>query len=365
MPLPNENEPVFEQTSGGGCLMLFALGGLLVYIAAFSGNADDMPLYIAIPFGGVFLAVGLGIMFGRSGIRIDKQAGTAASWWGLLRPMKTKTYRIQDFTHITISREVRRSKDSSYTVYPVRIAGKGIDKFELSAERSEDKARNAAEKLAKFLELDIHDASEGEMRIRKPDTLDASLKEQFEKGSLQNEVPEPPRQLKSKIDYDGTSLSVDIPPAGFNPTLGIALFGFIAFELIILFVFILPLFRDIDFDEGFDFIFIVPFLLFALVPAAIIFSLLGKSLWQTQHLQVSSAGITLTNNWPLKRSLHQKADSIEEIYLSSSKRATRRSVGSGNPIVTRSDDKKLAFGSGLSREEAEYILALIKGILVS
>ena len=100
--------------------------------------------------------------------------------------------------------------------------------------------RSDAEENAKFLSSPIHDEISGSTRIQEVDLRDGSIKEKFKKGLGTNEIPNHHAVLKSRINYDGSSLQVEIPPPGFNRGfLEVAVF-ICVFELISLTAFAIP-----------------------------------------------------------------------------------------------------------------------------
>ena len=96
------------------------------------------------------------------------------------------------------------------------------------------------------MSLPIHDETSGSTRIRGVDLLDGSIKEKFKKGLETNEIPNPPAVLKSRINYDRSSLQIEIPPPGFNMGfLVVAVFIWV-FELIFLTAFAIPFLTQTD-----------------------------------------------------------------------------------------------------------------------
>ena len=185
---------------GGGCLILFGLpflsAGIAVIVAALSGamgseDGSAAPLVFVIPFGLVFASVGAGIMFGRAGIEIDLTARTITTWWGLMVPFKSRTLPLERAKIVSINREVRRSKNSTYTVYPVRIEGfeKAID---IEEPRNYADARRRAEEIAKFMNLGVEDSTSGKKVVREAGTLDESLRERAERTGEDLKMPEAP-----------------------------------------------------------------------------------------------------------------------------------------------------------------------------
>lgn len=79
---------------------------------------------MAIAIDGVWLAIGVGLVFGRWGTRVDRRARTITTWWGPLFLYRSTTRPLDEFERVTIAREVRRSGHSA-PVYPVQAEERG------------------------------------------------------------------------------------------------------------------------------------------------------------------------------------------------------------------------------------------------
>ena len=135
--------------------------------------------------------------------------------------------------------------------------------------------RSDAEENAKFLSLPIHDETSGSTRIRGVDLLDGSIKEKFKKGLETNEIPNPPAVLKSRINYDGSSLQIEIPPPGFNMGFLVVAVFICVFELIFLTAFAIPFLTQTD-VPGVFLIFAAIFgLIFLVLPKWFLIRLIG------------------------------------------------------------------------------------------
>lgn len=207
---------------GGGCLMLFGLpffaAGLGIIGAALSGamtteGGSAAPLFFVIPFGLIFASVGAGIMFGRAGLTIDLNTKTITTWWGLLVPFSSTTHPLDKAEIVTICREVRRSKNSTYTVYPVRI--RGFEKpVNIEEPRNYTAARRKAEEIAKFMNLGVEDSTSGKAVVREAGTLDESLREQAQRTGESVDMPETPPDVKTKISVAGGEATFEIRRRG-------------------------------------------------------------------------------------------------------------------------------------------------------
>jgi hypothetical protein len=210
-----------ETTSGGGCLSLFGLPFLLAGLfvlqiplgiipVKYEGSTTWMPLFILI-FGGVFTAVGAGLVFGRSGIVIDRTRGRIVQWWGLLVPMKSTVTMLEGIRHV----EMNFSEGDSDTAdsWPVRLSGEGIPKpIDVANPLSFAEARQLAEDLSRFLRKPLVDTSTGERVTRDPDRLDESWRERIRRtGEARAPMPPEPSGMRTRVERTGDGVILHIP----------------------------------------------------------------------------------------------------------------------------------------------------------
>ncbi len=158
---------------GGGCMALFGLpffcmGCLFAFLgatgqmkskggAAVTGAAAIVPVI----FGLVFACVGAVFLFGARALAFNRTRRTIRRWYGLLIPMWSKDHEWDGFDEVGITRETRRNKNNTYTVYPVRLIARGGKNLDITEPREEHEARQLAEEIAKFMNLGMADASSG------------------------------------------------------------------------------------------------------------------------------------------------------------------------------------------------------------
>jgi len=379
MPLPDSNPNIWRHQAGGGCASLFGLPFFVVGIGVIAltfipvdvRGGDAIPFFFGIPFGSIFAIVGGAILFGRLELLIDRESGIATKNWKLLtQNVKTQTYQTKDFNRVSLRSEVRRSKNSSYTVYPVRLTGSDDNQLDISQSRSEKEARSDAEEIAKFLSLPIHDETSGSTRIREADLLDENIKDKFKKRLETNEIPDPPAKLKSRINYDRSSLQIEIPPPGFNVGFLVVAVVICVFELIFLTTFAIPFLTQADVPGTF-LIFAAFFgLIFLGLPTWFLIRLIGITFIATQSVSVGNNALKVAKGWPMRKTKSISTEEIEEFIMGVSKAGTRGSkavatIGVTLEILAISDTDQLSFGAGLPPDELEYIYALAKGIMVS
>ena len=375
MTLPDPNGNVIDQQTGGGCAYLiglpFFLAGLGVIVITFippeTRGGDPISLYFGIPFGSLFALIGGAILFGRMNLTIDRNTGLIRKQWkafGIIA--RNQEAEIKAYDKISVTSEIRRSKNSTYTVYPIRLLGPDVKKFDISQSRNELEARKETEVLSKFLSLPIHDEISGKTRIREADSLDQSVKEKFKTGATTNEIPEPPAKLKSNVHYDGTTLQVDVPPLGFNIGFVMAIIFIGVFEAVFITVFAIPMFSNLNSDSPDAFLFPIFALFFLSIPTFILVALIGNAFFAKQSVIVSNQSLQVIRGWPFKKTVNIPAQELEELFISKNKRNGSSTItGSKREIIAISDSKQTSFGTGLDNEELNYLLALAKGIIVS
>jgi len=208
---------VLETRSGGGCLMLFGLpffvAGIFVMGAStglWAQKGRPPPWYFGVPFGAVFATVGAAFIFGRRGVRIDRRRGTVTEWWGPLFPFWKKDRPFAPYDHVSLTRELRKSKNSTYEVFPVRLRG-GAPEAKVGEPRDYKRARREAEKVAAFVGLDLVDSTAGAAVRRRAAELDLSLREQARRAGIVVDVPNPPPGAGTRCEVEGDRVILHLP----------------------------------------------------------------------------------------------------------------------------------------------------------
>jgi hypothetical protein len=152
-----------EFKSGGGLQILFGFPFLFVGILAvltciglipLEGEGGELSIMAAGFFGVVFMAVGGGILFGRSGLSIDRRLGEAVQWRRLVIPIERRVHALDRFDRVRL--EIRREEGA--VTYPVLLQGKDAAEG-IIVEQTADyrQARQTAEELALFLGKPLED----------------------------------------------------------------------------------------------------------------------------------------------------------------------------------------------------------------
>lgn len=373
---------VLTKRRGGGGVSLFGLPFLIAGIgvigfafAAPSSGGKPPPWFVIIPFGSIFVAVGGAITFGRAGVVIDKASHTITTWWGLLVPMHKKTHPLAAYDRVTVSREVRRSKNSTYTVYPVRIES---DDHRISYCEHQDplKSRQEAETVAKFLQVKMVDGSHGEEIVREPDQLDESLRDRALRTGEALELPDPPATMRTQCQVEGRSMILTIPPRGMNLGSLLLFVPAIAIPLVVAAVMGPTVFGDrapgivkIVFGVFFG-------VFFFLLPLTVFAGLALRNARRSYEISVSPDMLRVREQGLFRAKVVEiPSDELEELILplgpgrSDIERvpkaarnlllATGRSPG----IQAMSDRTTVKFAQGLPAEELRWIHAVISQIV--
>ena len=155
----NRGADLIERRNGGGRLVIlglpFFLVGLFVTQIPFGFipvELEARPLVMAIlwPLGPLFAGAGFILMFSRSGLAINRRTCVAIQWWGLLIPMKQKTYSLDSFTKVRI--ELRTGDKNSPDVFIISLTNTSAQSlFYIAGLFDYHKALTAAEDLAQFM----------------------------------------------------------------------------------------------------------------------------------------------------------------------------------------------------------------------
>lgn len=363
----------------------FLLGGLAVIGGGLSGwlrdaNTGDAPqLIFILLFGCGFTAVGVGFVLGRSGVSFDRRTKQATVWWGLLIPLKKSDYPLDSLEQVAITKEVRRSKNSTYTIFPVRVthAAKPI---KISEFRDFQKARGKAEEVAKFLNLPVADSTEGQTKMRAANELDQSIRDQAQAKGATIEVSPPPANCRVRHELANGKLTLEIPPVGM-PTIAMAIMAAIVLLPMIFAGIFAFFFLETGDTPPFMKLFIAGFAAVLLIPVFLIFGRMFLQSRATEQLTVTPDGLELRLVTPLgRRAKSIPANELEEFDLRPNANVATDTkgqpapqflqsivvfMGGGGAIIARSDRQTLSFGKGLSADEARWMHGLMKRILTS
>ncbi|HOX38004.1 MAG TPA: hypothetical protein PL033_08455 [Candidatus Brocadiia bacterium] len=357
---------------GGGCLTLFGLVfaffGFMPVLGALGLVRMEGSAIGGLIVGLIFIAAGCAIAFGRSGLIIDLGNGTYSKWWGIIVPFQKTSGPISDFTLVRMNKEIRKSKNSTYTVYPVRIAtipGKSAkNRLDVSESRNAQESRTEAEFLAKNLKLDLEDLTLGEKVVRAHDELDESLRDRVRKGeAITGQLGPPPSGMRSQCRIEGRSVEIEIPPPGLDvPTIVGVVASCVIFPAIVIFIFLRPFLQG-GMAKGPGIVFVAFFAFFILAPFIFGAGAIIRALFVKTIVRASPDGISVRKSGPFP-SAEKSIPSTELEELVIGPKVNAPGVR-GSPIVARSDRLTLSFGDGLGRAEQQWLLTVLRKIVTA
>ena len=380
---------VLEMRSGGGALMIFGLPFLAAGIFVIGASLGlwmkkgAPPVFFALPFGGVFAAIGAAFVLGRRGVLVNVRDRNVVTWWGLLVPFRSTACALNQYDHVGLTREIRRSKNSTYTVYPVRLTGDEAKRISFGEPRNYKEARAGAEQLAKFVQLDLVDSSSGQAIRRGPNDLDESLREHAQRTRETIEMPDPPVSVRTKYDIAGTRITLELPPEGLGAQhvlLPMAVLGGVIMAIVVLAGG--PLKRFFDAPPPAKYIawgaaLLTPLLLVGAALVTILSALRGhvRLVASRDGIQLCRCGVLFTSTTFIP------SDELEELILPGTSAAAAqeeaiadadmpeamksvvtalaRSRRGKKGIQARSDKVTVEFGKKLPEEELRWVHAVI------
>jgi hypothetical protein len=402
-PLIYKDQATLEIHSGGGCISIFGLpfllAGLFVMqiplgIIPMKGSSGTLPSIFIFLFGSVFAAVGAALVFGRSGIILDRGRGRIIQWYGLLVPMKRTEYLLDLIRQVEMN--FSSGDSDSVATWPVTLSGESIAKpISVLQPTSFPEARQVAEELARFLRKPLVDSSTGERVTRDPEHLDESYRNRMRRtGEAVSFLPPEPSTMRSRVERTGDGFIIHIPENAKSGIHYIPVFASLVFAGFVVWFFLLPI-LTLPMPDFFQYIFL-GFIGLFFIAGPVLSALLGVFRLKKQFEQ-----ITVTKNILRVEALKQGKRTATEIPVSEledlvaptmrgvmntievpgMKKVPLGDTGSprmpdGRPvprfllslmkmvgskgIIARSDKAMVEFAGGLDEAEVAYIFSLIR-----
>lgn len=213
-----------ELKQGGGCIGLFGLpfflAGIFMLLIGMQvlkvSNANEIPFWgwiIILGMGLVFTAVGGTMVFGRKWITLDNATGRIWLAWGLIRPMRGRSYYLKDYSSLVLKFTAGDSDTADR--YELLLRSGMQRELSLSSYQDFGIAHAQAELLVNFLGLPCEDQSTGNISIIKPGKTGAEPKR--ESANPQVQIALPPPEMRSVIDVINDRLSIKIPYPKYSP----------------------------------------------------------------------------------------------------------------------------------------------------
>lgn len=402
-PFTYKDQATLEINRGGGCIAIFGLpfllAGLFVMqiplgIVPVKGSPGTLPSIFVVLFGAVFAAVGAALVFGRSGIILDRSRGHIIQWYGLLVPMKRKEYLLDSIRQVEMN-FLSGDSDSPAT-WPVKLSGESIAKpISVLQPTSFTEARQLAEELARFLRKPLVDSSTGERITRDHEHLDESYRDRMRRtGEAVSVLPPEPPNMRSQVKRTGDGFIIHIPESPMSGLHYIPLIFSIVFAVGVAWFF-LPGFLASPMPDFVRFIFL-GFIGFFFITLPLL-----SSLWKMLRFKKEFEKITVTKAFLRVEATKQGKSTTTEIplseledFLAPSMRGVMNTIEvpgmkkvslgeTGTPrmpdgrpvprfllslikmigakgIIARSDKAVVEFAKGLDEAEVAYLFALIR-----
>lgn len=215
-----------EVRGGGGCMALFGipffLAGVFMILVAFKivpmeNAADQQPWSWPLIglMGLAFMAVGGGLLFGRTWTVIDRGRASISKQWGLLVPMKQEELSLTEYRAVVL--EFEKGDSDSVDRYPVIVKARSAGKdLTLYSGTDYGAARAQATQLATFLSFPLEDATTTHTAVRAADQIDEPLQARLRRDDDQGAQVVRPLDMRSQVEETSGALRITIPGPGFG-----------------------------------------------------------------------------------------------------------------------------------------------------
>jgi len=300
------------------------------------------------------LLLGLGFLLSRRGSRLDLQARTVTTWWGLRFPLIRRVRSLDDFGWVTVADETHAHAHGGSVSYPVRLHGSGGD-VKIADAWSFDRSWLIAKEAATFLSLKLWDATSGR-------PLELSALETPLAGRLDRELPlsppAPPAAAKSRVQANEYGLTALVPATGFrwlHVLLGVVVPPFLGLAL--------RYQHHVDQASRFAqdpwFWGLTAFFAILLIGASVV----GATL--IEQVTVSKSGIQLLRrSWFGRKELSIPLGELLQVEVVArpiNYNALPRLTASKQVIEIRGVRRILGFGSGLAEDELRWLVRCLQG----
>lgn len=366
---------ILEITKGGGPVLvsvgifLFLLDVVLVgtIVTDQHFGRDSEQLIVVVIMSSIFIMSSIALIFGRYGVTINRQTKNLSIWWGLLVPFYSTKHLVSKFQNVFIASEQRRSKNNTYTVFVVYLRNEETNhKVRIEENVEYLKSRRTAEILAKFLKMQLKDASTDQMVVRNYTELDETVRDRVRRTGKLQDIPELSNLSKIQQKLEGKDIVIQIPKSGW----GCVSIALMIFADLILFMFII--FATINIPANIDKPWMdwIPIALPGLVMLIFVGIFGGIAIYLiTFHteIRVSPTRLLVKKISAVSSNIQEiPTNQLEELYISDKNRIGENSAKAefhwlGNQmLIARSDYTDISFGAGLSPAELKWLLAVIE-----
>ena len=205
---------------GGGGIALFGLpffaAGIFLGLTALGlvpmSNAHEMPAWgwpALVLMAVAFTGVGGTLVFGRSWTTIDIAQRTVLKQWGLLLPLREQSFRLDDYSGVTLS-FVRGDSDSADR-FPVGLSARSGADLPLCSFTEYAESRTCAVAIARHARLDVEDATTDHPIRLAPNQADQPFHLAAWTKRISSSSAERPHNARSEVGHDAAGVRIVIP----------------------------------------------------------------------------------------------------------------------------------------------------------
>jgi hypothetical protein len=360
-----------------GVFMMLSAAGI---IPANSESGERSAPVILGPMGFMFFAVGSTMAFGRQWLILDLGRGSVLRQIGLLVPLWTSERLFSEFNAVVMTHDPGGSESAES--YPVKLRGSVGKDVKIIDPLKFGESLMMAEYLAKTLHLPLIDATTGHETAVTPDRVGESLHDRLSRAP--ETVPPPrPAAMQSEV-VESVGETKIVIPAGDLKALGYirVLLPIAVFLMAMLFV--IP---SIGKSANPRTLFVILLLLFGLptIFASVTFILTGKRKKTTVTVSRSALVIERPQGRKTQTTIIPTRDVLDVDYstsentIASAQRpsypareqipqneriiATLRKLVPNPGIIVKSRSALITLGEGLSTDELQYLVSLLRKAL--
>lgn len=404
-PFHHEAPDRLQIREGGGCLSAFGIpffaAGIFMILAVAGiipfSNPGDMPqwgwLVLAL-MAVAFTGVGATLVFGRAWTTLDVTRRLVIKQWGLLIPLRERTYPLTGYSAVTVG-FVRGDSDTADR-FPIGLKALTGSALPLCSFTTYGESRACAIEVARHLHLEIEDSTSDHPARVTPADAERSFRERAVEFGAEAAVAQP-ANARSTVTREPEGVRLDIPVPRMS-SIG-AFFGVIPLVIpIIVIPWLMSFFRQTNTPDAIGWVFLaLTTFFFALLPAATVVNALRRSRRGGTIVFVSPRGIQIRERgaWRTRSTASIDASDILDVDYStresaaaSARRAAeeqaRESTGSnpaaagrraerlvtwlsqfakGHGLIVKTRTGLVAFGAGLEDEEIRYLHDVVRRAL--
>ena len=199
----------FGKIFSGLCLTVLGTGAILMVVTMSSVKGFSFGLIFIIALALAFLYFGTRMVFYVDLIVLDRLRSKIITKKGYFTGRNEKEYSFDGVIKVTITKLVKTSDDSTYTIFPVRILG--YPAIDVSKHRNYQVARKQAEEIAEILAVPLKDSSTGKSVERDYKYLSTPMYEVVRNDPVNVRIPEPPADFGIEVERLKDKVTITVP----------------------------------------------------------------------------------------------------------------------------------------------------------